>query len=352
MNTVKRGSVVWLAVAALLVLPLNALGAPTTRSDLNVPLDATGNTLAFEDVITLTSWLLDVFWDAVFREEGLSYAPPDAFYWYNEAVQTACGPTVPGNAFYCPPDRSIWYHRDFLLNMYNTLGDYAAAHVLAHEWGHLVQHLLGISTQPFTMFTELQADCFAGVFARFAGEAGYLDTDDIEEAVVLIYQVADPEGTPWFEPGAHGDAEQRTTAYVLGIEFGLQACGMDVIERVAQLAERVAQLSERVAQLERVAQPAEPALPLAQPTLSVRPWGQGGLDIQAPFGAQSVTLEVFDAGGRRVFEETSHSGTLRFRALNFGGQPLANGVYFYVTTVRTHDGGVQRAPVGKLVVLR
>lgn len=303
------------------------------------------NPLSFDDVVDFSAQLLNGFWNDVFASQGLLYQLPGGFYWYNEVLMTNCGQTSPNNAFFCPADATIWFHYDFLLGLYNNIGDYAAAHVLAHEWAHFVQHLLGIQNGGYTIFTELQADCFAGFFAAWADENGYLDEGDIEEAVIISYQVGDPESMPWYEHNAHGTSEQRIIAFGLGLEQGLFACNFDNIGLIIQ-GHTLNSLGE-----------AQPSSAPQMNALSISPLTANGhaygLDIRANSAdVQAITLEVFDIAGNRVYEDTSHSGALRYHGLNSNGQRLANGVYFYVVTTRNLDGSMTRSEVKKLVIVR
>jgi len=303
------------------------------------------NPLIFDDLVSLSSELLNTFWDEVFYSQGLTYQLPSGFFWYNEEIPSNCGPTALMNAFFCPADATIWFHYDFLLMLYNQIGDYAAAHVLAHEWAHFIQHLLGINNNGFTIFTELQADCFAGFFAAWADDNGYLDEGDIDEAVTITYHIGDPETMPWYEPGAHGTSSQRITAFGLGLEQGLFSCSF---ENITLIIEGYTLNSFNDAQ------------PVNAPqinALTITPLTHGGnaygLDIRANSAdVQAITLEVFDTAGNRVYEDTSHSGALRFHGLSNNGQRLSNGVYLYVVTTRKLDGSITRSEVRKLVIVR
>jgi uncharacterized protein len=103
------------------------------------------------------------------------YRPPRQIRPYVEPIKTPCGPTVPENALYCPTDNSIYYDLRFFRTMYDDIGRYALRYVLAHEWGHHVQALVGVratGTGGWTIHKELQADCLAGMFAEWADTRG------------------------------------------------------------------------------------------------------------------------------------------------------------------------------------
>ncbi len=134
-----------------------------------------------------------------------------------------------GNAFYCPPDKTIYYDDALLRGFYNDPGDYAAVTVLAHEWGHSIQDDLGIKKQAaggqnYTIQTELQADCFAGAFARHILELGYLEEGDLEEGGEALLKGGDPRSFKWFDPQAHGKPFQRGAYFNKGWEGGIQPC--------------------------------------------------------------------------------------------------------------------------------
>ena len=68
----------------------------------------------------------------------------------------------------------------------------------------------------FTIQAELQADCFAGSWTRWISDKGHLQAGDLKEAQLALFKARDPEGTPWFAPGAHGNAQQRSRAFDQG----------------------------------------------------------------------------------------------------------------------------------------
>ncbi len=166
---------------------------------------------------------IDDFWR---RALGERYEAPEVYRAYEVNGPRACGgqPLPPGNAVYCPDGHFIsWDETRILRPFYEQAGDMAAALVLAHEWGHAAQALLGLRF-PLTIQAELQADCFAGAWARDADERGLLEPGDLDEALRAIYEVADPEGTPWTDPRAHGNFQQRSSFFRYGLENGPQAC--------------------------------------------------------------------------------------------------------------------------------
>jgi predicted metalloprotease len=162
-----------------------------------------------------------------------NYQPPQRFEGYVEELQTPCGKTLPRNAFYCSGDHGIYYDLRWFAELYTRKGDYATVHILAHEWGHLVQRLLGLLEPEaglWSIETEVQADCLAGVFARFAEQTGRLEEGDRGEAVNMLYEGGDAD-TPWFDPQAHGNPGQRVNAFHQGYT-GRECSGPDFYRAV------------------------------------------------------------------------------------------------------------------------
>jgi uncharacterized protein len=188
-------------------------------------------------------------WTAAFRENGRHYDPPRLVLFSN-AVRSACG--VAGAAvgpFYCPADRQIYIDLAFFRDMERKLGapgDFAQAYVIAHEVGHHVQAELGIAQRvgelrsragqregnALSVRMELQADCFAGVWARRAHELrGILERGDIEEGLGAAAAVGDDRlqrrarGEVVPESFTHGSSAQRVRWFRTGLSAGdIRAC--------------------------------------------------------------------------------------------------------------------------------
>ncbi len=181
-----------------------------------------------DDLIELARSDIDAFWQGQFDFEGEIYDPPIKFQAYTKEIETECGAASLDNAFYCSADHSIYYDSNFLKAQLDTNGDFAPVLIVAHEWGHLVQSLLGI-LQDDTLYSiqiELQADCLAGVWAADADARSLLDEGDLEEGIVALFRVRDPKGTNFFDPQAHGTAGERIDAFNDGFDFGLDACAI------------------------------------------------------------------------------------------------------------------------------
>jgi predicted metalloprotease len=188
-------------------------------------------------------------WSETFKKMGRTYQPPTLVL-YSEAVQSACG--IAGSAvgpFYCPSDQKVYLDLSFfedLRTRFGASGDFAEAYVIAHEVGHHVQTLLGISGKVNELMSraspsernklsvrmELQADCFSGVWARQADESRQiLEAGDIEEALNAASQIGDDriqkrtQGQVVPDAFTHGSSAQRVRWFKLGFETGnLQAC--------------------------------------------------------------------------------------------------------------------------------
>jgi predicted metalloprotease len=162
---------------------------------------------------------------------------------FRDAVQTGCGnaPSAVG-PFYCPTDERVYIDLSFfdeLKQKYGAPGDFAQAYVLAHELGHHVQHILGTDQRvrqlqssredlqnPLSVRMELQADCYAGVWAYTVKGEGRLDPGDAEEALAAASAVGDDriqqrtQGQVNPDSFTHGTAEQRTRWFQRGFQSG------------------------------------------------------------------------------------------------------------------------------------
>lgn len=188
-------------------------------------------------------------WNAIFAEGGSDYPEPRLVL-YTDAVSSACG-TAPSSVgpFYCPADQTVYIDLSFyndLQQRFGAPGDFAQAYVIAHEVGHHVQTVLGISDQvraaqrgasqadanQLSVMQELQADCFAGVWANHAQRArNILEAGDLEEALNAAAAIGDDRlqrrsgGSISPESFTHGTSEQRARWFRTGFETGsVQRC--------------------------------------------------------------------------------------------------------------------------------
>ena len=178
-----------------------------------------------EGVLTL----LQSYWSETLPALGGRYSDPQGGYRYYRSDEGG-GPSCAGqaapakNAFYCPAgDFIAWDETGLLIPYYVQGGDFAAAFVLAHEFGHAMQvRLPRQETQG--ILRELQADCFAGAWAQGMSQAGKLEAGDLDEATLAVISARDVPGTPWTDPAAHGSGFQRTRAFGDGFEGGPAEC--------------------------------------------------------------------------------------------------------------------------------
>lgn len=181
-------------------------------------------------------------WTEVFRKNGGAYQPPKLVL-FSGQTSSACGAaSAASGPFYCPPDRKAFLDTDFFQTLSQRLGakgDFAAAYVVAHEVAHHVQNLTGVlpevnklraqasesDSNRLSVMVELQADCYSGLWARYAeARFGSLEPGDIEEALNAASQIGDDT----LQRGAgravvpdsfqHGSAEQRVRWFRRGYE--------------------------------------------------------------------------------------------------------------------------------------
>ena len=188
-------------------------------------------------------------WQAQFAQMGRSYQDPQLVL-FDGQVSSACG--IAGSAtgpFYCPGDHKLYLDMSFfdeLDRRFGAPGDFAQAYVIAHEVGHHVQTLLGVTGEvdrlrrqlgraeanQLSVMTELQADCFAGVWARQANQTQQiLEPGDIEEGMRAASAVGDDRiqkaSQGYVVPDAftHGSSEQRMRWFKRGLDSGgIEAC--------------------------------------------------------------------------------------------------------------------------------
>lgn len=188
-------------------------------------------------------------WNALFRAGGKQYREPKLVL-YTGGTQTACGTGQAAmGPFYCPGDERVYLDLDFYRDLqarFAAPGDFAQAYVIAHEIGHHVQHQLGIAEKvqatkqrvserdanQLQVRMELQADCFAGIWAHHANRSrGILEQGDIEEALRAASAIGDDtlqkqaQGYVVPESFTHGSAEQRMRWFKRGLDSGeMKAC--------------------------------------------------------------------------------------------------------------------------------
>lgn len=183
-------------------------------------------------------------WTEIFAEQGMRYTEP-VLVMFTGSTRSACGlGQAAMGPFYCPADQKAYIDLSFYDQMrtrFRAPGDFAQAYVIAHEIGHHVQNLLGISgkvhdmkrrvseadANALSVRLELQADCLAGVWAHRAHRArNIIEAGDIEEALNAASAIGDDTlqrqggGTVVPESFTHGTSAQRQTWFRIGLETG------------------------------------------------------------------------------------------------------------------------------------
>lgn len=196
------------------------------------------------DFLTVVLADTEDVWTSIFQAAGERYQPP-LLRLYDRDHQIACGLATPSaGPFYCPADQRIYIDPRFfseLAQRFGAAGDFAQAYVLAHEVGHHVQLLIGVNEQvrsaqarasqaqqnALQVRMELQADCFAGIWAHHAERArSVLESGDLEEALGAASAVGDDmiqqrtQGRVVPESFTHGSAAQRQRWFRRGFEAG------------------------------------------------------------------------------------------------------------------------------------
>jgi uncharacterized protein len=181
-------------------------------------------------------------WQAEFARAGQPYDPARLVI-FRRAVRSGCGPASTATGpFYCPLDTSVYLDIGFfraLATAFDAPGDFAQAYVIAHEMGHHVQTLTGVTQEvaaaesqnpsiadELSIPLELQADCLAGVWAHSTYERGLLESGDLEEGLAAAAAVGDDRiqaettGRIDLETWTHGSSEQRVGWFLRGFERG------------------------------------------------------------------------------------------------------------------------------------
>jgi len=249
-GAIGGGAIVAALIAMLLGAPQSVVrsllegggGQITETESGRVPTAAENEAADFVKVVLGSTE--DVWNQALPRQTGRAYEPPQLVL-FTEAVESACG--IAGAAvgpFYCPRDSRVYLDLSFfgeLAHRFGAPGDFAQAYVVAHEIGHHVQNLLGISdrvrerrarsapveSNQLSVATELQADCLAGVWAFHAASTGQLlEPGDAEEGLRAASAIGDDRlqrearGRVVPESFTHGTSEQRVRWFKTGMTSG------------------------------------------------------------------------------------------------------------------------------------
>ncbi len=224
-------------------------GSSSTSSSHSEPVTRSPQEDVLADFVAVVLADTEDTWHFLFKNAGSTYQEP-VLVLFSDAVQSACGfAKAAVGPFYCPADQKVYidlsFYRD-LKERHQAPGDFAQAYVIAHEVGHHVQNLLGISKKvhqqqqqlskvaanQLSVRLELQADCFAGIWAHHAQKMRQiLESGDLEEALNAASSIGDDRlqrqarGYITPESFTHGTSEQRMYWFKQGVESGhLASC--------------------------------------------------------------------------------------------------------------------------------
>lgn len=216
-------------------------GSPQTTQEF-----CTANEYATEACNALQS--LDETWQPAFAAAGIEFKQPRLWFISGGGVDTACGPGSSAmGPFYCPADQTIYIDTAFYDQMAQQLGargDFARYYVIAHEYGHHIQTLTGVASQVRSVQSqnpqaanqlqvrmELQADCYAGVWA--GKNRNLIEPGDFEEGMTAASAIGDDNltgGRVSAENFTHGTSAQRSAA----LRAGIQSADDTVCDRYVQ----------------------------------------------------------------------------------------------------------------------
>jgi predicted metalloprotease len=183
----------------------------------------------------------ETLWTQVFEQNNLTYQPPKLVLYDQADPSSGCGVAQAASGpFYCPLDKKIYIDLSFydqLRSQFGAPGDFAQAYVVAHEVGHAVQDQLGVlgvfdqkrqqmseaEGNAYSVKVELQADCYAGVWANFAGQENILESGDTQEALTAARQIGDDtltRGQVAPRNYTHGTSAQRQYWLKRGMDSG------------------------------------------------------------------------------------------------------------------------------------
>jgi predicted metalloprotease len=208
------------------------------------PLQQTAEEKELVDFVSVVLADTEETWTMLFQQQGRTYQEPRLVL-FRDSVNSACGMAQSATGpFYCPGDQQVYIDLGFydqLKNRFKAPGDFAQAYVIAHEVGHHIQTLLGISGKvnaarntmselegnKLSVLQELQADCLAGVWAHHANSARQLlETGDVEEGLTAASAIGDDtlqkqsQGHVSPDSFTHGSSAQRVQWFRAGLASG------------------------------------------------------------------------------------------------------------------------------------
>ncbi|KKN31516.1 hypothetical protein LCGC14_0823110 [marine sediment metagenome] len=225
----------------LAVLGLSSTNSVSTQS---VPLQESSEEKQLVEFVSVVLADTEQTWTSLFAKQGKDYQKPTLVL-FRDQVNSACGRAQAAmGPFYCPADQQVYIDLSFykqLERQLNAPGDFAQAYVIAHEVGHHVQTLLGISQKvhassqslsqveanKLSVKQELQADCFAGIWAFYADkDRQLLESGDIEEGLAAASAIGDDtlqkqsQGVVRPDSFTHGSSAQRVSWFKTGYQSG------------------------------------------------------------------------------------------------------------------------------------
>jgi predicted metalloprotease len=242
------GIIVLLLVAVLLGADPGTVLSQVTESGLGGGITQSGTISAEEaqlaDLVSVVLGYTEDTWTEIFRENGVTYRYPSLVL-FSGGVESACGYAQSATGpFYCPNDEKVYIDLSFyqeLKDQFGAPGDFAQAYVIAHEVGHHVQNQFGILDQVsdiqrrsdevtanrYSVMLELQADCYAGVWANRANtEHRIIEAGDVEEAMNAASKIGDDnlqkqtQGYVVPDSFTHGSSAQRMQWFRTGFQSG------------------------------------------------------------------------------------------------------------------------------------
>ena len=228
------------------IVSMQGGGAPTAPAPPSAPPSASAPAGARDETKEFVARVLgdtEDTWSKLFREMQSQYRAPHLVL-FRGGVESACGmASAAVGPFYCSSDQRVYLDRSFfedLSKRFGAPGEFARAYVIAHEIGHHVQNLMGITDKvaqqreraggtrgnQLSVRLELQADCLAGVWGHFAKQRGLLDPGDVESGLGAAAAIGDDRiqrqtrGQVAPESFTHGSSEQRVRWFRAGLESG------------------------------------------------------------------------------------------------------------------------------------
>lgn len=247
------GAIVVVFIASLLLgqNPLEMLARIQGNAPLSAPESSRPRPAGTDEIADFVSVILgstEDVWGQIFATTGQQYPPPKLVL-YADSVESACGMNSSATGpFYCPGDQKVYLDLSFLgeLQRLGASGDFAVAYVIAHEIGHHIQNIVGTekklrqlqsragsqeAVNALSVRMELQADCYAGLWAKHAeSQRPILEEGDIEEGLKAAAAIGDDRlqrmGGRRVNPDAftHGSSAQREQWFRTGLQGNLNAC--------------------------------------------------------------------------------------------------------------------------------